>query len=130
MRFARGGPTQLRKRFLYGVERILQILLKAGHYRPASETPFHWRIDNDPTLNACLVFFQGFRTGTAKERYCDFPGGGTPASLLDPRMRIMGQCRRFRYLSHQQAAAKAQASLHMYILTASALAAHKHEVWR
>ena len=47
-------------------ERV-QIPLKAGHHRPASETSFKWRADNGPTLNAGLValrFFKGwgFRT--------------------------------------------------------------------
>ena len=36
----------------------MQISLKAGHHRPASETPlmaFRWRADDGPTLNAGLV---------------------------------------------------------------------------
>ena len=28
---------------------------KTGHNRPANETPFRWRADDDPTLNAGLV---------------------------------------------------------------------------
>ena len=51
--------------FLFRGERI-QIPLKAGHYRPTSETPFKWRLagvlmafcwraDDGPTLNAGLV---------------------------------------------------------------------------
>ena len=52
-------------------ERI-QIPLKEGHHRPASETPFKcffcWRADDSPTLNAELVF-QRFWTGIAKKPY-------------------------------------------------------------
>ena len=53
--FARGGST-----FLIRGKRI-QIALKAGHHRLASETPlkwrfalmaFRWRVDDGPTLNA------------------------------------------------------------------------------
>ena len=35
--------------------RKIQIPLLAGHQRPASETPFRWRADDGPTLNAGLV---------------------------------------------------------------------------
>ena len=40
--------------FFFKVVRI-QILLKAGHHRPASETLFAFRADDGPTLNAGLV---------------------------------------------------------------------------
>ena len=33
----------------------MQIPLLAGHQRPVSETPFLWRADDGPTLNAGLV---------------------------------------------------------------------------
>ena len=39
---------------LFKGERI-QISLKAGHHRPASEMAFRWRADDGPTLNAGLV---------------------------------------------------------------------------
>ena len=29
--------------------------IKVDHHRPASETPFRWRADNGPPLNAALV---------------------------------------------------------------------------
>ena len=52
--FARGGPT-----FCLIRGKRIQIALKAGHYRPASETPFKWRFArepmNDPLLNAGLA---------------------------------------------------------------------------
>ena len=51
--FARRGPT-----FFIKGKRI-QRALKAGHYRPASDTPFKWSFtdgaDDGPTLNAGLA---------------------------------------------------------------------------
>ena len=40
-------------KLMRGRERI-QITLKAGHYRPASETPFKWRFAGRP-MNAGLT---------------------------------------------------------------------------
>ena len=76
----RGGPTLTsvfrRKR------RSKQIPLKAGHHRPASETPFKWRFagDNGPKFNTGLValcFFQGMRTPNI---FVIFQGGPDPMS--------------------------------------------------
>ena len=36
--------------FLVGEGRGIQILLKAGHHRPASETPFKWRFAGMPIM--------------------------------------------------------------------------------
>ena len=66
-------------------ERI-KITLKAGHHRPASETPFQWQFtggpDGGPIFNASLVF-QGIRTSIPKKPYIfvNFHGGG---GGLDP----------------------------------------------
>ena len=43
--FARGGPIF----FLIRVKQI-QIALKAGHYRPASKTPFKWHFAGGPIM--------------------------------------------------------------------------------
>ena len=50
--FARGGPT-LTTFFIR--EKRIQIALEAGHHRSNSETPFKWRANDGPTLNAGLV---------------------------------------------------------------------------
>ena len=55
--FVRGGPT-LTTIFFYlvdGMVRGIEMPLKVDHHRPASETPFRWRADNGPQLNAGLV---------------------------------------------------------------------------
>ena len=43
----------------------------SGPSSTASETPFRWRADNDPTLNASLVdaIFQGIQTCIARKPY-------------------------------------------------------------
>ena len=55
--FARCGPTLTTFFFVFFLvdEGRIQIPLSAGHHRPASETPFRWRADVGPTLNAGLV---------------------------------------------------------------------------
>ena len=52
--FARGGPTLV----LDDEGERIQMPLKMGHHRPASEThlmAFRWRADNGPKLNDGLV---------------------------------------------------------------------------
>ena len=48
-----------------GDEEGIQVALKAGHHRPARETPFkmafHLRVYDGPTLNVGLVAFVIFR---------------------------------------------------------------------
>ena len=92
--FVRGGPTlQLRQRFFFlftfvdeGREMRIQMPLKVGHHRPASETILgrHWRLGG-------FVIFQGIRTSIAIKRYrfVIFRGGGgqdpcPPPPPLDP----------------------------------------------
>ena len=70
----------------------IQILLKAGHRRSASETPFEWRQMAfrwrgdavGPSLNARMVtvIFQGIRTIAAEKPYIFviFQGGGASGS--------------------------------------------------
>ena len=41
--------------FFVDVGRYNQNTTKTGHHRPARETPFRWRADDCPTLNAGLV---------------------------------------------------------------------------
>ena len=83
-------------------ERI-QIPLKAGHHRPASETPaFRWHADHGLTsLNierwlGNFVIFQGIQTSIAKKPYIlvNFQGGVEgldPVPPLDPSM-ICQEC--------------------------------------
>ena len=78
----------------------IQILLKAGHRRSASETPFEWRqmafrwrADAvGPSLNARMVTvtFQGIRTRVLRNPtfLLYFRGGG---GRLDPRMSYGGE---------------------------------------
>ena len=47
-RFFRGGPTLNFVVFL--VDEVIQILIKGGHHRPASETPFKWRFAGVPMM--------------------------------------------------------------------------------
>ena len=57
--------------FLVLVDEGIQIPLKAGHQRPASETPFKWRFAGWPPMTQtwllCFfcVIFQGIRTSIA-----------------------------------------------------------------
>ena len=54
--FARGGPTL--RTFFFSFSfffflmrgKKIQITLKAGHHRPASETPFKWRFAGGPMM--------------------------------------------------------------------------------
>ena len=52
--FVRGDPTLTSFFFLFFFSWI-QIPLCEGHHRPASETPFRWRAEDGPTLNAGFV---------------------------------------------------------------------------
>ena len=79
----------------------IQIALKAGHHRPASEThlmAFRWGADDGPTLNdgfGSFEIFQGVPTSIAKKPYIFVKfqgvGGGVgvrpPCPPLDPHMR-------------------------------------------
>ena len=76
------SPSLWIQRFL--VDEGTQIPLKAGHNRPASETPFKWRFTGVP-MNAGLAamcFFSGSVTVLLKTLYfCDFSEGvRTPCS--------------------------------------------------
>ena len=70
----------------------IQIALKAGHHRPASEThlmAFRWGADDGPTLKdgfGSFEIFQGVPTSIAKKPYIfvkfqGMGGGGGPAPL-------------------------------------------------
>ena len=55
---------------LIGWGRRIQIPLKAGHYRPASDTPFKWRFAGVPIMAQCwLGSFMIFR-GILTNQYC------------------------------------------------------------
>ena len=90
--FVRGGATKLCRRFFccfFLVGERIQIPLKAGHHRLASETPFKWRFGRRPIMVQHLIFmiYQGIRASTsiAKKPYSFviFQGGGVS---LDPRI--------------------------------------------
>ena len=61
---------------------------KANNHRPASETPFRWRADNGPTLNAGLVVLRFFRGSgpvlLENTIFYDFSGGAVPDPLSPP----------------------------------------------
>ena len=63
----RGGGSNFDNVFFYFVEEELedQIPLKAGHHRPASETPFKWRFAGEPMV--AQHWMQAWQP-------CDFPG--------------------------------------------------------
>ena len=55
--FVRRGPTLTTFFFKLMRGEMIQIPLKVGHHQPANEAylAFHWRADDGPTLNECLV---------------------------------------------------------------------------
>ena len=76
----------------------IQIPLKSGHHRPASEKPLKWRFAGVPMMVniecwlGSFVIFQEIRTSIAQKLYIFviFRGGGggsgPPVSPLDPHM--------------------------------------------
>ena len=94
--YVRGGPTlQLWQRFFFSFflgERI-QISLKSGHHRPASETPFKWRFAGCrrwPNVECWLGSFENLRgSGPVLLRYSIFlwltgKGGPDPLTRMRP----------------------------------------------
>ena len=61
--------------FFFDKGKEVQIALKAGHHRPASETPFKWRLAGGPMMTniecwlGSFVILQGIRTSIAKKPY-------------------------------------------------------------
>ena len=54
--FARGGPTVTTfLLFSFYEGKRIKIALKAGHHRPASETPFKWRFAGGPMMAQHLM---------------------------------------------------------------------------